>query len=238
MQLERELCRIPEVTAARIVTGRAGEVVEVHILATPNKQPKQVVRDVQSVAMAAYGLDVDRRVISVVLLDTPGFAPGLANGHGPAGSLDEAAAAVVGDDAATRAAPAAGDAESRVRVEGVAYARNGYRCSIEVSLQLGETRALGTAEGSAAAAAGPRLVAAATLDALGQLYPSAGRADVESAVVGAVGERRVATANLVLVGSPDEEVLVGSAIVRGAGDHDAMARAVLDAANRRLLRTV
>ena len=44
----------------------------------------------------------------------------------------------------------------------------------------------------------------------------------------------MATASLVLLTPPNEEVLAGSALVRATGEHDAMARAVLDAANRRL----
>jgi hypothetical protein len=42
---------------------------EVHVLALPGKPAKQVVRDVQSVAMAAFDLDIDRRVISVVQIE-------------------------------------------------------------------------------------------------------------------------------------------------------------------------
>jgi hypothetical protein len=42
---------------------------EVHVLATPGKPAKQLVRDVQSVAMAAFDLDIDRRIISVVQID-------------------------------------------------------------------------------------------------------------------------------------------------------------------------
>jgi hypothetical protein len=53
------------VDAVRVV-GNNGHVEEVHVLAIPGKPAKQVVRDVQSLAMAAYGLAVDRRVISVV----------------------------------------------------------------------------------------------------------------------------------------------------------------------------
>lgn len=46
-----------------------GAPVEVHVLAKPGKAPKQVVRDVQSVALAAHGLRIDRRIVSVVQLE-------------------------------------------------------------------------------------------------------------------------------------------------------------------------
>ena len=44
----------------------------------------------------------------------------------------------------------------------------------------------------------------------------------------------MATVSLVLLGSSNEEPLVGTAAVRGVGNEDAIVRAVLDATNRRL----
>ena len=45
-----------------------GHVDEIHVLARRNKAPKQVVRDVQSLAQALFGVTIDRRVVSVVQL--------------------------------------------------------------------------------------------------------------------------------------------------------------------------
>ncbi len=67
-ELETTLSRLPDVDAVRIV-GDDGHIVEVHVLATPGKAPKQIVRDVQSLAMAAHGVNVDRRVVSVVQME-------------------------------------------------------------------------------------------------------------------------------------------------------------------------
>jgi hypothetical protein len=63
--LEEAICQVPSVSAARVV-GRRGLVEEVHVISTATKPPKQVVRDVQSIALAGYGVSLDRRVISVV----------------------------------------------------------------------------------------------------------------------------------------------------------------------------
>ena len=206
--LERELCRLPEVNAARIVTDQVGRPTEVHILASPAKHAKQVARDVQSVAMASFGLDLDRRIISVVQLD--------------GGQLDAAAAAP--------GAPAG----PRVVIGGISSEQNGLRTLVRVTLQRGETEGAGFAEGSIAASARPRLVAQATLDALRQLLPAAECADVEIATVVRVGTREVALASMVFVIPPHEDVVSGSALVRGANETEAVARAVLDATNRRL----
>ncbi|MDH5423312.1 MAG: hypothetical protein OEY55_16035 [Acidimicrobiia bacterium] len=67
-ELEETLCRLPTVDAVRVV-GANGTISEIHVLGTPGKPPKQVVRDVQSLAMAQFGLTVDRRVISVVQIE-------------------------------------------------------------------------------------------------------------------------------------------------------------------------
>lgn len=65
--LEESISRLDSVDAVRIV-GDGAKVAEVHVLAASSKAPKQVVRDVQSLAMARYGANIDRRVISVVQL--------------------------------------------------------------------------------------------------------------------------------------------------------------------------
>jgi len=70
-QLEAAIARIPSVTAARVVTDHTDRVAEVHVLARRDRGPKQVVRDVQSVAMANFGVEIDYRTVSVVQLDEP-----------------------------------------------------------------------------------------------------------------------------------------------------------------------
>jgi hypothetical protein len=71
VEIESALSRIPSVTAARVVTGPSGRIAEVHVLAKRDRAPKQLVRDVQSVILASFGLDVDYRTVSVVQLDDP-----------------------------------------------------------------------------------------------------------------------------------------------------------------------
>ncbi len=66
-ELEETLTQLDSVEALRIVMS-GDRVTEVHVLAAPAKPPKQVVRDIQSLAMARYGTNIDRRVISVVQL--------------------------------------------------------------------------------------------------------------------------------------------------------------------------
>ncbi|NIA26252.1 MAG: hypothetical protein GWP04_11875 [Gammaproteobacteria bacterium] len=74
-ELEEALCLLPTVDAVRIV-GDNGRVAEVHVLAAPAKPPKQVVRDVQSLAMASFGINIDRRAVSVVQIERSDRSPG------------------------------------------------------------------------------------------------------------------------------------------------------------------
>lgn len=92
--LQEKISRIDGVAAVRVVADNS-HLSEIHVLARRNKPPKQLVRDVQSLAQAMFGLDIDRRIVSVVqLADTDletGYRPALVD---VAESLDGARAQV------------------------------------------------------------------------------------------------------------------------------------------------
>ena len=202
-EVEREICRLPDVSIARLVAEADGRVSEVHVVAHPGKHPKQIVRDVQSIALASFGLELDRRVISVVQLG--------------GNLLDEG--------------PAAGPRPSIVAITAEA---NGLRSLVRVTLVRDDAEAVGFAEGSIATTARHRLVAAATIDALRQLEPAAECIDVDHAQIVRIGAHDIAVVTIVFVVPPAEQLMSGSAIVRPQQEADAVARAVLDATNRRL----
>ena len=206
--LEAEFCRLPDVMAARVVADDDGRPVEVHVLAGSGKHAKQVVRDIQSVALASFGIDIDRRIVSVVQLGDEGIGPEL---------------------------PERGATGQRMRIVGIETNSSGVRGAVKVTLGSGTSEATGFAEGPMAAATRPRLVAFATLDALRQLEPSAEQLDVASAVLTHSATGDVVLITLVVVDPPHEWLLTGSAIVHNVSD-DAVVRGVLDAVNRRLRR--
>jgi hypothetical protein len=102
--IEAELSRLPDVVAARLVADEIGRPLEVHVLAHTGKHAKQIVRDVQSVALASFGLDIDRRIVSVVQLTPDG-----------------------------EAAPTVKD-PSRIKAQGIEVSTTGLRTSIRVTL--------------------------------------------------------------------------------------------------------
>lgn len=69
VSLQRALEQIKGVLSARAVLGDDGQVQEVHVLARRNRNAKQIVRDVESVCTAQFGLPVDHRHISVAQID-------------------------------------------------------------------------------------------------------------------------------------------------------------------------
>jgi hypothetical protein len=202
-EVEREICRLPDVSIARMVAEPDGRVSEVHIVAHAGKHPKQIVRDVQSIALASFGLDLDRRVISVVQLG--------------GNTLDH------------KLVP-----EVRPSIVAITAEANGLRSLVRVTLAREEDEAVGFAEGSIATTARHRLVAGATIDALRQLEPAAECIDIDHAQIVRVGAHDIAVVTIVFVVPPSEQLVAGSAIVRPQQEADAVARAVLDATNRRL----
>jgi hypothetical protein len=203
-EVEREICRLPDVSIARLVAEPTGRVSEVHVVAHPGKHPKQIARDVQSIALASFGLELDRRIISVVQLGGDAFDP------------DSIMAAL------------------RPSVVAITSESNGLRSLVRVTLARDTEESVGFAEGSVATSARHRLVATATVDALRQLEPAAECIDVDHAQILRVGAHDIAVVTVVFVLPPAEQLVSGSAIVRPQQEADAIARAVLDATNRRL----
>jgi hypothetical protein len=62
--LEADLLKISGVLSSRIVGDQAP--TEIHIVANTDRSPKQVVRDVQSLAAARFGISIDHRIVSIV----------------------------------------------------------------------------------------------------------------------------------------------------------------------------
>ena len=202
-EIEREICRLPDVSIVRMVAERDGRISEVHVVAHPGKHPKQIVRDVQSIALASFGLELDRRTISVVQLGGTVLAETTAPGPRPS-------------------------------IVAITAEASGLRSLVRVTLTLDEDEAVGFAEGSIATTARHRLVALATVDALRQLEPAAECVDIDHAQIVRIGVHDIAVVSVVFVIPPAEQLVSGSAIVRPQQEADAVARAVLDATNRRL----
>jgi hypothetical protein len=75
-RLEQEIARISGIKTARVVG--VEEPLEIHVVAGSRRPPKQIVRDVQSLAAARFGLAIDHRIVSVVRLEEDGPVNGVS----------------------------------------------------------------------------------------------------------------------------------------------------------------
>ena len=73
-QCRQILAHLPGVFAAGLRFDNE-QLVEIHILASTERNPKQIARDVQSALFAAYNVEVDHRIISIAQLPEDPFLP-------------------------------------------------------------------------------------------------------------------------------------------------------------------
>jgi len=67
-ELESTVEKIKDVIACRVVFSDEGEIEEIHVLARSGHSPRYIVRDIESAILAACGVRVDRRKISIAQL--------------------------------------------------------------------------------------------------------------------------------------------------------------------------
>jgi hypothetical protein len=221
-ELEESLRQVPGIRAASVVTGPDAVPTEIHIVASRSKGAKQVVRDVQSLAMATYDIDIDHRIVSVVQFDDG--IDGLIEG--------QRLPAVITLPELQPQQPSEPDILPRPVIASISIRTAGAEADASVVVKTGNASYDGRSIGPSTMSHRHTLIARATLDAVTELLglPS----EVEFVTVSTMGTRRMAACVIqVAVPGIGELVLTGSALVR-SDEADAVARAVLDALNRRL----
>ncbi len=202
--IERTLGSIAEIKAARVVTSPDGQIQEIHVLALPNKSPKQLVRDIESALQAAWGIEVDHKKISIAQLGADAV---------PAEEI---------------AAP-----EARARIDSITANVSGVHSTVVIRLEIEGEMYLGEAAGPASQTGRQRLVAQATLNAVEQYVHGAHSFALEDVTVCQLGRERVAVCCVAHVSPFGEQAFAGSALVRQS-ENDSIVKATLDAINRRL----
>lgn len=64
-EIEAAILSLADIASACVVTGKTGDIEEIHILSSAARPPKQIVRDVESALMAKFGMELDHKKISV-----------------------------------------------------------------------------------------------------------------------------------------------------------------------------
>ena len=205
--IESALAEVGEIKAARVVASPDGVIQEIHVLALPTKQPKQLVRDIESCLMARFGIPIDHKKISIALLGRD----------------------VVKSDEDTADRPST----ARPRICSINATVSGVQASASVLLEIGGEEYLGTSSGPASQTGRLRLVALATLDAVSKYTDATVSFALEDVSLLRLGREKVAVSCIALVSGLGEQTFSGSAMVR-QNDNDSVVRATLDAINRRM----
>jgi hypothetical protein len=78
VRAQRLLAALGGIVSARAVADETGRLAEIHILASPEFHPKQIVRNIESALSAGLGVLIDRRIISVAQLRNDATTPFVA----------------------------------------------------------------------------------------------------------------------------------------------------------------
>lgn len=215
--IEALLRTMPAVVSARVVLDAEGAAArEVHVLATTELGPKQIVRNVESAMLARFGARVDHRSISVA-------QSGAARPEEPQREQPPSPAM------APVVAPPPGRGIYFEDVEVRRSRTAGLACT--VTLRIGSDLYTGEASGMESSRARGELAATATVRALGPLLTDGVALAFEDCVAVRVGERTFAFAVVHGRTGRDTTILSGSAEVRD-GLETAAVLAVLDATER------
>jgi hypothetical protein len=208
--LEQLIYQVRGVHAARLVTDTGGKINEVHVVGTPRRSAKQIVRDIESILYVRGGIRLDYRKISLVQ---------------------------VAESAVQNVAP-------RLQLIDVAHSAGESGTTVVVTLGLRDeqVQGLGVArpdvsqdEAKPLHAALPQLTAQATVNALDSWVGPRGHLQLERIQRQGLGAIEVYLAHLSLETDAGIETLLGVSMLRN-DELLTVARAVLDAANRRVER--
>ncbi len=70
-RLQRTIEQIKDITSARVILDDEGAISEIHLVGSAGRKAKQIVRDIESLLYARFGIRIDYRKISLVQLDAP-----------------------------------------------------------------------------------------------------------------------------------------------------------------------
>jgi hypothetical protein len=209
---EELITSLSGVMSARIVADRSGGIEEVHVLTTPEIQPKQMVRNVESALMAQLGLKVDHRKISVA--QTAEMKPIQV--------LEREAVA----EAASR--------RKLVFVDMVIESPRPRRVTVRVLLKANGQELEGAEEGVDEARSRVQLAARAAVKAMEKELEESGVV-LEGVRVVEAFDRKIVLAAVQGVSGRNSQLLVGTCEVKESAEQAAVL-AVMDATNRWFLQ--
>lgn len=231
---ERLIGALAGIVSAHIVTDGAGRMVEIHVLASPDLHPKQVVRNVESALSAGLGIQVDRRIVSVAQIRAAAASGGAKESSSldlvSTAALSDATAEAIGSSA--KPAPDLSTDASADRLEYLHYQsqRDEERCRCQVLLRSADGEVTGAGVGPDTAAGRAEAAARAVFHGLGQARPDL-RVELEAAVISQSRGRSYVIVSAHVVQARSTIPLAGAALLSRSPEEAAIL-AALQASNR------
>lgn len=210
-EYERVICQVKGVLSARLVTDSEGQIQEIHVLATPDRSPKQVVRDIETAVLVQLGIPLDHKKISVAQLEDGG------------GQLPDK----IREGGGSYLAVCGG-----LRLVHLNFFSHGIQAEASVGLEIGGDGSIyeGRAVGVNLPGRGCQLVAQATLEATGKYLGENYTLVLEDLIPLEVAHSRAILVVIGLLGHFGRERLAGVAFLEESPDElQAAAKAVLRA---------
>lgn len=224
---------------------------EIHILATPGRSAKQIVRDVETCLRTRFSIGIDHRVVSVAFSKAarpadaavkPAESPekpaeAQKSRPAPAAEPEPVKAAALDAGHAERPTPRVSgrgperQADGRVRFVSVNVYVSGPRVQAQVELRWKGVSRMGSASGWASRDSSHRLIAAATLAALQEFLEESWAMSMQNIEFVRFGREEVVIVGLSLITHRHEKLLAGCCPVEQDG-HQAVVLATLAAVNR------
>jgi len=170
--------------AARIKVDSQGEIEEVHILAGSGRAPKQIVRDIESLLIAQFDLQIDHKKVSVAQVED-----------------DEYGTFTMVES-------------TRPKLVGVTLRTVNGMAEVKVELLTGEKIIEGIAEGPFSAQNKLRLFVEATLQALSPLTLDKYLFVTEDVGITQLAKQQIALVSITSITTAGEQSLTGCALVR------------------------
>lgn len=237
-EIEQLLHALKGVVSARAVMASDGRAVEIHVLATSELHPKQIVRNVESALTAGLDLDIDRRVVSVSQLQ-PGAEPDLVEES--ATEEDDSSEQVTASDVqplrnggSVEREPSRPMPDRPILVGIRSSSGSKMENACEVRLRVDGNEVIGTADGLDTGSGRIDAAARATLEALEKAYPRFNVVLEGASVTTAHGQKYVLVTTHGLQGRQSTP-LTGAATL-GASPEESAVLACLQAVNRWLGR--
>lgn len=206
---EEAIKRIRSVIGTRIKGNEFNEMSEIHVLANSERNPKQIVRDIESILAAQFGIEIDHKIVSVVQLEQQEDEENSSNNVSPKGK------------------------QIRPKLVSVSLRTINTKAEIRVELSIGDEIYDGVASGTSTTYNKLRLLVDATISALSGSLMEKLLFATEDVMITGLGKHQVAQVAICLITPIGEQSLVGCALVK-SDEREAVVKATLDAVNRKL----